>query len=95
METQASYVYLEPRPDKQTQELFIRGTGVRASTIWRDRYISRRAPEQIARSRELAEEAVLEALAYCQDYWDVICAEKDAYRLWLEEQGFFTEFSRA
>ena len=40
METQTRYTYLEQRPDKRTQELFIRGTGVRTSTIWYDRYIS-------------------------------------------------------
>jgi uncharacterized protein (DUF433 family) len=95
METQTTYVYLVPRPDKQTQELFIQGTGVRASTIWHDRYISRMAPQQIAQNRELPEAAVLEALSYCQDYWDVICAEKDSERLWLEEQGFFAEPSRS
>jgi len=93
METQTTYIYLEQRPDKQTQELFIRGTGVRTSTIWHDRYISRRTPQQIAQSREIPEEAILEALAYCQDYWEVICAEKEAERLWLEEQGFFAESS--
>ena len=41
METQTTYGYLEHRPDKRTRELFIRGTGVRASTIWHDRYIAR------------------------------------------------------
>jgi uncharacterized protein (DUF433 family) len=95
METQTTYVHLVPRPDKQSRELFIQGTGVRASTIWHDRYISRMAPQQIAQNRELPEAAVLEALSYCQDYWDVICAEKDSERLWLEEQGFFAESSRA
>jgi len=53
------------------------------------------APQQIAQNRELPEAAVLEALSYCQDYWDVICAEKDSERLWLEEQGFFAEPSRS
>lgn len=89
METQTTYTYLEYRPDKRTQELFIRGTGVRTSTIWHDRYIARMAPQQIAQNRDLPVAAVLEALAYCQDHWDVICAEKDAERAWLEEQGFF------
>ena len=95
METQTTYIYLEHRPDKRTQELFIRGTGVRASTIWHDRYIARMTPHQIAQNRDLPEGAVLEALAYCQDHWDVICAEKDAERAWLEAQGFFTEDSPA
>jgi uncharacterized protein (DUF433 family) len=93
METQTTYSYLEQRSDKQTQELFIRGTGVRASTIWHDRYISRMTPQQIAQSREIPKEAILEALAYCQDSWEVICAEKDAERVWLEAQGFFAESS--
>ncbi len=35
METR--YTYLEHRPDKRPQELCIRGTGVRTSTIWHDR----------------------------------------------------------
>jgi uncharacterized protein (DUF433 family) len=95
METHTAYIYLEPRTDKRTQELFIRGTGVRVSTIWHDRYIARMTPHQIAQNRDLPEVAVLEALAYCQEHWDVICAEKDAERAWLEEQGFFVEDSPA
>jgi uncharacterized protein (DUF433 family) len=95
METHTAYIYLEPRPDKRTQELFIRGTGVRVSTIWHDRYSARMTPHQIAQNRDLPEVAVLEALAYCQEHWDVICAEKDAERAWLEEQGFFVEDSPA
>lgn len=95
METQTIYNYLEYRPDKRTPELFIRGTGERASTIWHDRYISRMAPQQIAQNRDLPVAAVLEALAYCQDHWEVICAEKDAERAWLVAQGFFVEDSSA
>jgi uncharacterized protein (DUF433 family) len=95
METQTGYTYLEHRSDKRTQELFIRGTGVRASTIWYDRYISRMTPQQIAQNRDLPVVAVLEALAYCQDQWEVICAEKDAERAWLDAQGFFAEDSSA
>jgi hypothetical protein len=91
METSMSYIYLEHRPDKQTQERFIRGTGVRASTIWHNRYISCMTPLQIAQNREPPEAAVLEALAYCQAHWEVICAAKDAERAWLAAQGFFAE----
>jgi uncharacterized protein (DUF433 family) len=95
METQTTYRYLEHRPDKRTQELFIRGTGVRASTIWHDRYIARMTPHQIAQNRDLPAAAVLEALAYCQDHWNVICIEKDAERSWLAAQGFLAEDSSA
>src|SRR5262245_54988847 len=95
MGTPTTYSYLEPRPDKQTRELFIRGTGVRTSTIWHDRYVSRMTPQQIAQNRDLPVVSVLEALAYCQDHWEVICAEKDAERAWLDAQGFFAEDSSA
>jgi uncharacterized protein (DUF433 family) len=95
METQTTYIYLEHRPNERTQELCIRGTGVRASTIWHDRYISRMTPHQIAQNRDLPIAAVLESLVYCQDHWDVICDAKDAERAWLEAQGFFAEDSPA
>jgi len=83
------YVYLEKRPDKHSQELFVIGAGVRASTVWHDRYVSRRHPDQIAEDRDISVEAVREALAYCQENWENICREKDQERQWLEQKGFF------
>jgi uncharacterized protein (DUF433 family) len=80
MTTEATYKHLERRPDKRSQELFIRGMGIRASTVWHDRYVSRLAPIQIAKDRDLPVEAVYEALAYCQESWEIICQEKDLER---------------
>jgi uncharacterized protein (DUF433 family) len=94
MTTDARYRYLEKRPDKRSEELFIRGTAVRASTIWHDRYVSRFTPSQIAKDRDLREEAVYEALAYCQENWEIICQEKDLERQRLEQKGFFEGRSR-
>jgi hypothetical protein len=37
MTTKEKYQHLEKHPDKRSQELFVRGTGVRASTVWHDR----------------------------------------------------------
>ena len=91
METQTTYKHLVQRSDKQAQELFIRGRGIRASTIWHDRYISCMPPDRIASDRELPLEAVLEALAYCQEHWEQICADKEEERTWLAEQSFFGE----
>ena len=53
---------------------------MRTSTIWYDRYISRMTPQQIAQNRDLPMAAILEALAYSQNHWEVICAEKDVER---------------
>ncbi|MGH7966864.1 MAG: hypothetical protein ACRERD_34415, partial [Candidatus Binatia bacterium] len=80
------------RPDKRSRELFVYGTGVRTSTIWHDRYISRFSPDQIAKDRDIPLEAVYEALAYCQEHWERICREKDRERQRLERQGFFTAY---
>jgi uncharacterized protein (DUF433 family) len=87
--TKATYQYLEKRPDKRSKELFIRGAGVRASTIWHDRYVSRLSPSQITKDRDLPIGAVYEALTYCQESWETICEEKDLERHRLEEKGFF------
>lgn len=83
------YLHLQKRSDKHSQELFVRGTGIRASTVWHDRYVSRRHPGQIAEDRDISVEAVREALAYCQESWENICREKDQERQWLEQKGFF------
>ncbi len=80
MNNTVKFQHLESRPDKRSQELFIRKTGVRASTVWHDRYISRLSPQQIAQDRDISVDAVYESLAYCQENWELICAEKDAER---------------
>ena len=91
MDMQTQYHYLVERPDKGTQELYIRGTGVRASTIWHDRYVSQMHPRAIAEDRDLPVAAVYEALAYCQEHWDVICHAKAHERAWLRAQQFFVD----
>jgi uncharacterized protein (DUF433 family) len=93
MTTKIKYQHLEKRPDKRSQELFVRGTGIRASTVWHDRYVSRLSPKQIAKDRDISIGAVYEALAYCQENWELICHEKDLERQHLEQKGFFEERS--
>ena len=84
MSTKSTYKYLEARPDKRSRELTVKGTGIRASTLWHDRYVARRSPAQIARDRDIPIEAVYEALAYCQESWETIYSEKDIERQRLE-----------
>lgn len=86
-----NYAYLVKRPDKRSQELFVRGTGIRASTVWHDRYVSRAHPDQIAKDRDISVEAVKEALAYCQENWEDICREKDQEYQRLKQKGFFEQ----
>ena len=93
MTSKAKYKHLEKRLEKRSKELFIRETGIRASTIWHDRYVSRFPPVQIAKDRDIPVAAVYEALMYCQENWESICQEKDIERQRLEQGGFFGERS--
>ena len=89
MATEATYKHLERRPDRRSEELFVRGAGIRASTIWHDRYVSRLSPSEIAKNRDIPIEAVYEAVAFCQENWEKLGHEKDMERQRLEERGFF------
>lgn len=91
MATNTIYRYLDSRPEKKSEELFVRGTGIRASTIWHDRYISRMTPDQISSDRDIPVEAVYEALAFCQEEWENISRQKDSERQRLESLDFFDE----
>lgn len=93
MPIMSNYQYLERRTDKRSHGLFVRGTGIMASTIWHDRYVSRLLPDNIAGDRDIPVEAVYEALMYCHDHWEHICYEKDLERQRLEERGVFEECS--
>lgn len=89
MSTKMGYQFLEKATGENTNELVISGTGIHASTIWHDRYISRLSPDQIAGDREISVQAVYEALSFCQDHWEQICSEKDLQRSELEKRGFY------
>lgn len=91
MATNTIYRYLDSRPERKSEELFVRGTGIRASTIWHDRYISRMTPEQISSDRDISVDAVYEALAFCQEEWESISRQNDSERQQLESLEFFDE----
>lgn len=91
MATNTIYRYLDSRPEKKSEELFVVGTGIRASTIWHDRYMSRMTPDQISSDRDIPLEAVYEALAFCQEEWENICRQKDSESQRLESLKFFDE----
>jgi hypothetical protein len=72
MDVKTPYYYLVERPDQGLQALSMRETGVCASTIWHDRFISRMPPQHVAHDRDIPVNAVYEALAYCQGQCEVI-----------------------
>ncbi len=84
MSTNTQYRFLEQR----VREPEVRGTGVRVSTLWHDRYVSKLSPPEVAEDREIPVEAVYEALAYCQENWETICEGLSIERGQLEDAGF-------
>ena len=85
MSTRTQYRFLATG----VREAEITDTGIRVSTLWHDRYISRLRPSEIAEDRDIPVEAVYEALAYCQENWEAICEVQDMERSQLEKAGFF------
>jgi uncharacterized protein (DUF433 family) len=62
-----AYVYLAPNPKSAYRQLFVKGTRIRARTLY-GWYASAEpmTPEEIAREFNLPVEAVQEAIAYCE-----------------------------
>ena len=48
-------------------------------------------PRVLAQDRALPVDAVYEALAYCQEHWEVICHAKAQEQAWLQARQFFVE----
>jgi uncharacterized protein (DUF433 family) len=63
-----NYQYLAPNPKSHYRSLFIKGTRLRARTIYGDfaNEEDPMTPEEIAVDRKLPLEAVKEAIAYCE-----------------------------
>ncbi|HEX5106070.1 MAG TPA: hypothetical protein VFV87_19760 [Pirellulaceae bacterium] len=62
------YKYLAPKPKSAYKQLFVKGRGIFARTLY-GAYMSEEmpmTPEEIAADRDLPVEAVLEAIAYCE-----------------------------
>jgi uncharacterized protein (DUF433 family) len=63
-----TWLYLEPRPEYFYRQLFVKGTRIRARTLY-GLYMNAdepMTPEEIATDYGLPLEAVKEAIAYCQ-----------------------------
>src|SRR5436190_22731549 len=66
--TSTSWQYLAPSPNSSYQQLFVKGTRIRARVLY-GMFMSGdepMTPEQIASEFNLPTEAVKEAIAYCQ-----------------------------
>ncbi|HEY7329029.1 MAG TPA: DUF433 domain-containing protein [Gemmataceae bacterium] len=66
-EQPANYVYLAPNAKSAYKQLFVKGTRIRARTLYGWYACAEpMTPDEIAREFDLPLEAVQEAIAYCQ-----------------------------
>ena|GEM_PF-5670679 len=73
--------YLEPRADETTNQLFVVGTRVRASTVWGTMIANGLTPEQAAQSRGLPLEAVQECIAYSEANTELLLSDENRDRV--------------
>ena len=83
----ATYEHLEPRPGSFYRELFVRGLNLRASRLVAWMEAEGLTAEQAAVDRQIAVEAVREAIDYVRDNRDLIDDEIAREQRLLRERG--------
>jgi uncharacterized protein (DUF433 family) len=83
------YVYLAPNPKSAYKELFIKGTRIRASTLY-ELHVDAESPrtaEQIAADFHVPLDAVREAIAYCESNPPEIASDLAAEEALMQATG--------
>jgi uncharacterized protein (DUF433 family) len=86
-ETQTQWQYLEKRPHPRREQLYIKGTRIKASVIYSDMIVNHETPSETAFNWDLPLEAVLETIEYCETHQDLLKREAEEERRYLEERG--------
>lgn len=94
MTTSASktqWQYLEPRPSSWRKQLYLKGRKLRANTVWSDMLVNGDTVEETADNWDLPVEAIKEVIGYCETHRELLCAEANSERRYLEERGVILE----
>jgi uncharacterized protein (DUF433 family) len=83
--------YLEQRPHPWRQQLYLKGRKLRAHTVWADMMVNEMTPEEVAESKDLPLAAVREAIEYCETHQELLKAEAESERRYLEGKGVILE----
>ena len=89
--TQTQWQHLAPRTNTRWQQLFIKGTRIRASVIYSDMLVNQDTPEETADNWDLPLSAIHEVMEYCQTHQALLKQEAEAERQFLREQGVSLE----
>src|SRR2546430_14533675 len=84
MSIDKKYEHLEQRPGSLYRQPFLKGTRIRAEIVYsprvpkmdeEDGYTEGQTPEEVAADYNLPLAAVLEAIDYCKNHWDIVIAD--------------------
>jgi hypothetical protein len=83
-----TYKFLEPRPGSNFRQLFYKGRGLFAQTLFRETVgLEPRTLEVVAKDFDVPVEAVLEAIHYCTQNEDLLRQEREATDRRIKEKG--------
>src|ERR1051325_3014815 len=79
--------YLELRPESSKRQLYVKGSRLRAATVWIDMDVNSMTPEKAASNFDLPVAAIDEIIRYCEANEGLIRAEAEEERRSLREAG--------
>lgn len=89
MADETQYKYLAPRYGSSYRQYFLKGSKVRAETLYSETVgPEARTPEQVAEDFEVPVEAVYESIRYCQENEALIHQEIDEETARIRELGW-------
>jgi uncharacterized protein (DUF433 family) len=89
--SKTQWQYLEPRPSSWRKQLYLKGRKLRANTVWSDMLVNGDSVEETADNWDLPVEAIKEVIRYCETHRELLCAEANSERRYLEERGVILE----
>jgi uncharacterized protein (DUF433 family) len=90
-ETQTQWQYLEKRPHPWREQLYIKGTRIKASVIYSDLIVNSETPEEAAENWDLPLAAIFEIIEYCRTHQELLKKEALEERRYLEAKGVLLE----
>src|SRR6266568_8261816 len=88
MADETQYKYLAPRYGSSYRQYFLKGSNIRAETLYRETVgIEPRTPEQVAEDFEVPVDAVYEAIRYCQENKSVLDQDREEESRLIRERG--------
>jgi hypothetical protein len=85
--TKTQWQYLEQRPDSWKKQLYIKGRKLTAFGIWMDMIVNELTPYDACDNWDLPMSAITEVIEYCETHQELLKAEAESERRYLEERG--------